>query len=88
MPCLACLQDVRGSQAYAKALAKAGILSAGEAAALVDGLTSVAAEWAAGTFVTAEGDEDIHTANERRLGELIGVSAMCSLVAASPLSPH
>ena len=73
------MQDVRGSQAYAKALARAGILTAGEATSLVDGLTAVAAEWAAGTFVTVEGDEDIHTANERRLGELIGVCA-CRLL--------
>jgi argininosuccinate lyase len=79
---------VRGSQAYAKALARAGILSPGEASALVDGLTSVAAEWAAGTFVTAEGDEDIHTANERRLGELIGESSLLTFpAAASPPLP-
>ena len=39
---------------------------------LVDGLTQVAAEWAAGAFVIQPGDEDIHTANERRLTELIG----------------
>ncbi len=32
----------------------------------------VAAEWAAGSFVIKQGDEDIHTANERRLTELIG----------------
>lgn len=32
----------------------------------------VAAEWAAGKFVVKPGDEDIHTANERRLTELIG----------------
>jgi hypothetical protein len=32
----------------------------------------VAAEWAGGAFVIKPGDEDIHTANERRLTELIG----------------
>jgi argininosuccinate lyase len=32
----------------------------------------VASEWAAGSFVIKAGDEDIHTANERRLTELIG----------------
>lgn len=32
----------------------------------------VASEWAAGEFVVKPGDEDIHTANERRLTELIG----------------
>ena len=30
------------------------------------------AEWAAGTFELVPTDEDIHTANERRLSELIG----------------
>ncbi len=29
-------------------------------------------EWEAGTFKIVSGDEDIHTANERRLTELIG----------------
>lgn len=32
----------------------------------------VASEWAAGKFVVKPGDEDIHTANERRLTELTG----------------
>lgn len=32
----------------------------------------VGSEWAAGAFVIKQGDEDIHTANERRLTELIG----------------
>ena len=35
-------------------------------------MPQVAAEWAAGTFVIVPSDEDIHTANERRLGELVG----------------
>lgn len=34
--------------------------------------SQVASEWAAGKFVVKPGDEDIHTANERRLTELIG----------------
>ena len=65
----ACLQ---GSQAYAKALAKAGVLTAEEASTLVDGLDSVAEEWRSGSFKIVSGDEDIHTANERRLSELVG----------------
>jgi hypothetical protein len=32
----------------------------------------VAAEWEAGSFEIKSGDEDIHTANERRLSELVG----------------
>ena len=64
--------DIDGSAAYARALARCGLLTVNEAAALVAGLHEVAKEWAAGRFVIQEGDEDIHTANERRLGELIG----------------
>jgi argininosuccinate lyase len=64
--------DIAGSQAYARALARAGLLTADEAAAIVQGLAAVADEWAADAMTLAEGDEDIHTANERRLTELIG----------------
>eukprot|EP00026_Physarum_polycephalum_P006138 Phypoly_transcript_06179.p1 GENE.Phypoly_transcript_06179~~Phypoly_transcript_06179.p1 ORF type:complete len:471 (+),score=96.40 Phypoly_transcript_06179:359-1771(+) len=65
--------DIDGSKAYAKGLAKAGIITQEEANSLVVGLEKVAQEWASNTFVIQEGkDEDIHTANERRLGELIG----------------
>jgi argininosuccinate lyase len=64
--------DILGSQAYARGLAKAGLLTPDEAAALVAGLEQVAAEWAAGTFAIHPGDEDIHTANERRLTEIVG----------------
>ena len=35
----------------------------------------MAAEWEAGAFRIQPGDEDIHTANERRLTELIGAAA-------------
>ena len=66
------LADIRGSQAYAHALARAGLLTEQEAEQIVAGLERVAAEWRAGQFKTEDGDEDIHTANERRLTELIG----------------
>lgn len=65
-------EDIRGSQAYAKALSKAGILTKSEAETIVEGLSKVYEEWKAGAFVIKQGDEDIHTANERRLTELIG----------------
>ena len=64
--------DIAGSQAYARALARAGIVSEAEAEQIVQGLEQVAAEWADGRFELAPGDEDIHTANERRLTELAG----------------
>ena len=65
-------QDIRGSQAWARALAKAGVLAMEEAQALEAGLQSVAGEFASGSFVFQPGDEDIHTAVERRLGEIVG----------------
>jgi argininosuccinate lyase len=65
-------QDIRGSIAWANALARAGVLTADEAATLIVGLEKVKAEWDAGTFEIAAGDEDIHTAVERRLTEIVG----------------
>lgn len=65
-------QDIQGSQAYAKALAKAGVLTEPEATSIVEGLSEVAKEWEGGVFEIKQGDEDIHTANERRLSEIIG----------------
>ena len=71
------LQDIRGSIGYAKALSKVGIITEAECKSLVDGLGLVGKEWLAQSFVIKEGDEDIHTANERRLGELIGAYTLC-----------
>lgn len=68
-------QDIRGSQAYAKALVGCGIASQAEAAQIVEGLERVGEEWRNGSFQAAPEDEDIHTANERRLKELIGAVA-------------
>lgn len=67
-------QDVAGSKAYAAALACTSppILTAAELAAIVSGLSAVQLEWENGTFAIQPDDEDIHTANERRLSELIG----------------
>ena len=64
--------DIEGSQAYARALVHAGIVTETEAEQLVAGLAQIAAEWASDEFVLLSADEDIHTANERRLTELIG----------------
>jgi argininosuccinate lyase len=64
--------DIRGSQAQAKAIAQRGIVTEEECKLLVDGLDKVLVEWEAGTFTILPADEDIHTANERRLGEIIG----------------
>ncbi len=67
--------DIRGSQAYARALVPAAIITQAEADQLVAGLAQVADEWRSGAFTIQPGDEDIHTANERRLTELLGAVA-------------
>lgn len=66
------LQDVRGSVAWAEALQKAKVLSPDENAAIIDGLKVITDEFSSGAFIFAQSDEDIHTAVERRLGELAG----------------
>jgi len=69
------LQDVDGSRAWADAIHKAGILSEEEHASIISGLDTVRKEFSSGSFVFQDSDEDIHTAVERRLTELIGESA-------------
>ncbi len=64
--------DIRGSQAWVRALQKAGVLTDEEAQTLQTGLQAVAEEFVSGQFVFAPTDEDIHTAVERRLRELVG----------------
>lgn len=67
--------DILGSQAYVKALLKVDIVTEDEMKSIHEGLEKVSKEWEAGEFVIEKGDEDIHTANERRLKELIGQPA-------------
>jgi argininosuccinate lyase len=67
--------DIQGSIAYAGALAQAGLISGQECDQIVAGLEQVRAEFEAGTFQIQPGDEDIHTAVERRLTDLIGPAA-------------
>lgn len=64
--------DIRGSIAYAKALRRVGLLTEEEEVKMTQGLETVGREWTTGQFQPAADDEDIHTANERRLSELIG----------------
>lgn len=66
------VQDIAGSVAYARAMGRAGVLTDAEVAQIVTGLGKVKAEFDAGVFVVGVGDEDIHTAVERRLVELVG----------------
>jgi len=64
--------DIKGSIAYAKSLTLVGILTNEEEVKITDGLSVVGQEWENGSFKIQPDDEDIHTANERRLSELIG----------------
>lgn len=66
------VQDVRGSLAWASGLAGAGVITAGEASELQRGLTQILNEFECGSFEFQESDEDIHTAVERRLSEILG----------------
>ncbi len=66
-------QDIRGSIAYARANSQIGILTTEEFSAIEKGFEQVMEEWKDGKFEIKPGvDEDIHTANERRLGEIVG----------------
>ncbi|XP_032343019.1 argininosuccinate lyase-like [Camelus ferus] len=60
---------------YSRGLEKAGLLTKAEMDQILQGLDKVAEEWDQGTFKLNPNDEDIHTANERRLKELIGETA-------------
>ncbi len=64
--------DITASVAYARALVGAGLLTPMEGEQLIAGLEQVRSEFGVGAFSFAAGDEDIHTAVERRLGECIG----------------
>ena len=66
------IQDVKGSVAWASALPQAGVLTEDESNRIIAGLEAVQVEFESGSFTYADSDEDIHTAVERRLGELIG----------------
>ena len=65
-------QDIAGSIAWARANHHRGILTSEEFAAIEQGFIKVSKEWESGSFEVKPADEDIHTANERRLGEIIG----------------
>ncbi|KAH3666406.1 hypothetical protein WICMUC_005674 [Wickerhamomyces mucosus] len=64
--------DILGTKVYTSGLQKIGLLTDDELIKIHQGLDLIEQEWSLGKFVEKDGDEDIHTANERRLGELIG----------------
>jgi argininosuccinate lyase len=64
--------DVRGSMAWARALAQAGIISEEEGGLILQGLETILEEFKQAAFVYQDSDEDIHTAVERRLTDMVG----------------
>jgi argininosuccinate lyase len=68
--------DIRGSIAHARMLGERGIVAAEESEELVRGLGAVLAEVEAGKFSWTLEDEDVHTAVERRLREIVGDVAL------------
>ena len=68
--------DIQQTQAHAKVLHAAGLLTDAELASVSSALTALAQEVTSGAVVPTADDEDVHTAIERqlisRLGELGG----------------
>lgn len=64
--------DLTGSRAHVRALARAGLLTEEDAGILQAALDRVAEELTGGRFAFRAGDEDIHTAIERRVTEIAG----------------
>jgi len=70
------LEDIEGSKAHAQMLAKIKIISQAEEKELLEGLTQVENDWNDGKWKPdPEKFEDIHSAIESRLFELIGETA-------------
>ncbi|TAL17350.1 argininosuccinate lyase [bacterium] len=65
-------QDIRGSKAHARMLAKVGVLTEAEAKTLVDGLGEVEKAIERGEVDFPVSLEDIHMAVEKKLTELVG----------------
>jgi len=67
--------DIRGSQAFARALERVGILSADERAGIVEAFEAIRAESADPRFYDGATDEDVHTLVIRKLKEKAGAVA-------------
>ncbi len=66
--------DIAGSSAHVRMLGRVELLSESEVAEVLAALDQAEAELASGDFAFAPGDEDIHTAIERRVTELAGAA--------------
>jgi argininosuccinate lyase len=68
-------EDIDSSLAWAGALSDVGVLSQEELEIVLQGLEAIRLEFDEGRFNPNPSDEDIHTAVERRLTEMIGSTA-------------
>jgi argininosuccinate lyase len=64
--------DIVSSQAHARELERAGILTAAETDTIVTELDVIRTAWRAGALLPSEQDEDVHTFIERVLTERLG----------------
>jgi argininosuccinate lyase len=64
--------DVAGSIAHVAMLGETGILPDADVKTLLSGLEAIGIEAERGSFTFLDGDEDVHSAVERRLFELVG----------------
>jgi argininosuccinate lyase len=67
--------DIRGSQAYARALRKVGVLEDAECTRIVEALEQILADSRQPRFFDGATDEDVHTLVIRKLKERAGVLA-------------
>ncbi len=65
-------EDVAGSIAHVEMLGEVGLLPDEDVTVLVEGLKRILDDANEGRFEFVDTDEDVHTAVERRLGELVG----------------
>ena len=66
------LDDIEGSLAHVGMLGDVGILSETETSTITEGLQAIAEEARTAAFAFSDTDEDVHSAVERRLIELVG----------------
>jgi argininosuccinate lyase len=67
-------EDIRGSIAHARMLAKQGVIAETDADEIEAGLSAIYGEIKAGTFAWDLNDEDVHMAIERVLTERVGAA--------------
>jgi argininosuccinate lyase len=65
-------EDIKGSIAHVTMLGEVGLMTNGEAKICIEGLNKILAKAEAGSFIIAEGIEDVHSQVEYELVQLVG----------------